>query len=168
MVLASFSVPRDLAFFDGWLLSILSPVAGSVPRLFSRSDASEIQVTDAGSRDLGAEVALLVELVGKLSLIPHEERLAFLVDIGYSSCDVQRTSAFVESWMQNGVRRELRRFGTVADELGTGFRPAFREWFEGAPVDALVLGVLEAEIPQPSLALAYAVCELWRGSSGGP
>ena len=160
VVAASFVVSGEPVFSDGWLFDALSPVAGSVPRLFSRADASEIQVTAVGIGDLGAEVALLVKVVGELVRIPHEERLAFLAERGYSARDVQRTSAFVESWMQNGVRRELRRFGAVADELGTGFRPAFREWFEGAPVDALVLGVLDAKIPQPSLALAYAVCEL--------
>ena len=62
--------------------------------------------------------------------------------------------------MRSGVRREVRRFAAVADELGTEFQPAFLGWLMGWPAKDLELGILELEVPEPSLALAYAFCEL--------
>lgn len=160
MVAARFVVSGERVVSDGWLFDALSPVAGSVPRLFSGADAPEVPDMVVGSGVSEAEWARVLGIVRDLFPFPHEERLSCLAEHGYSLGEVQRTSAFVESWMRSGVRREVRRFAAVADELGTEFQPAFLEWLMGAPAKDLELGILELEVLEPSLALAYAFCEL--------
>ena len=160
MVAASFVVSGEPVVSDGWLVDALSPVAGSVPRFFSVTDAPDVPDTVVGSGVSESGLARVLGIVRDLFPFPHEERLSYLAEHGYSLGDVQRTSAFVESWMRGGVRREVRRFAAVADELGTKFQPAFLEWLMGSPAKDLELGILELEVREPSLALAYAFCEL--------
>lgn len=160
MVAASFVVSGEPVVSDVWLFDTPSPVAENVRRLFSVADAPEVPDTVVGSGVSEAELARVLGIVRVLFRLPHEERLAYLAEQGYSLGDVQRTSAFVESWMRSGVRREVRRFADVADKLGAKFQPAFLEWLMGTPAKNLELGILELEVPEPSLALAYAFCEL--------
>lgn len=162
MVAASFVGSGDPVVSDSWLVDTLSPLAGSVPRLFSIADASEVQVTTLSGGDVAAAAAMLVKVVRDLFLIRHEERLAYLVELGDSPQDVQRTFALVESWLQSGVRREVMRFAAGAAVAGmeTAFGQAFHEWFEDQPAKDLVNRVMNAGLLRTDLALAYALCEL--------
>lgn len=137
----------------------VSNAAEIFSRLLSGTDAPEVPATTAGNESPQAEPLRLQEVIWELLLIPHEQRLACLADRWHSPPDAQRGSAFVESWMRSGVRRRIRSFA-AADEPGTEFHPDFLEWFMGEPAKNLMLGVLRAEVPEPNLALAYAVCEL--------
>lgn len=159
MVAASFVVSEGSS--TGWpVLDVFSRVAGGILRRFGAVDEPVVRAVAAGDYDVVAEFARLVECSGDMLAVVQEERLAYLAQSGYSPSEVQATFALVESWLSGENRRAIRDFGARSEELGPAFRSAFREWFDGEPVDSLVLAVLNAGVRDPGLALAYAVSEL--------
>ena len=159
MVAASFVVSERWGA-DWPVLGVFSRVAGVISLRFGAVDEPVIRAAAAGDYNVVTEVGRLVECSGDMLAVVQEERLAYLAQSGYSPSEVRATFALVESWLNSDNRRAIRDFGARADALGSTFRSAFREWFDGDPADSLVLGVLGAGVRDPGLALAYAVSEL--------
>lgn len=123
-----------------------------LPRRPAAESGKRLKTMDEGNGGPAATTA------AELYRIRSDERLEFLEQHGLSPQDALLAFSTVESWMQSGARREIRRLGAVAEE--TGSPSAFHEWFEGRPAADLAAAFMKAGIRRTDLAAAYAVCEL--------